>query len=290
MGQIIQPDWEQLRQQFYIVNQPPPDAIYQIPFVELATPQGMKSFLEEYAPRLGASDLAPAATFFCAWLTGLPLAMQYYLSVHQTGMHVSLEQLTLHMYMSGAYCQFAFEVETLSLQSLSAKHEVADENRVSDDHAARHIVYESPSNGDREPFRYEVVAAMYTEVLRPLLKCMAEVTGEHVRMLWRQLPARYYYFVALWQQQAEEPVKSRLEQDLHYVLHELPADVFALSRNPLSVPPRYTDNLERNGQVLIRSACCLYHQMDDGDYCFNCPKLSEDTREERRLAHSLKEG
>ncbi|WP_411342458.1 (2Fe-2S)-binding protein [Paenibacillus sp. WLX1005] len=263
MGHIIQPDWEQLRQQFYIVNEPQPDVLYRIPFVELATPQGMKSFLEDYAPRLGAPDLVPAATFFCSWLTGLPLAVQYYLSVHQTAMRLSLQQLTLNVYMSGAYCQFAFEADTLWLE---------------------------PVSGDRDLLRYHTVAAMYEDILRPLLESMAAVTGEHVRMLWRQIPARYYYFVQLWQQQMEEPVRIRLEQDLNYVLNELPADVFALSRNPLRVPPRYTDNLERSGQVLIRSACCLYHKMDGGEYCFNCPKVSEDVREERRLAYESKEG
>lgn len=263
------PDWERLSRQFYISNTSHPEAVYRIAFTRLFTKEGMQELLEYYAPLLKAPDTQPAATFLCSWLTGIPLAVQYYLSVEQTGLKLDPDRLTLEMYMSGPYCQFSFYTEELKMEQLSA----------------------SCSADQRITFRDQHLHAVYSDILRPLVEQMADLCGDHARIYWRQMPARFHYYTDQWKKEiTDEPILQTIDRDLHYVVSGMPAEVFGLSRNPLHVPPRHTLNIDGTGETILRSACCLFHQMEDGEYCFNCPKISEAAREERRLAYQSKEG
>ncbi|ANF96921.1 (2Fe-2S)-binding protein [Paenibacillus bovis] len=262
------PDWERLGRQFYITNEPHPSAIYRQSFTELFTRAGMQQLLQYYAPLLKAEDLQPAATFLCSWLTGIPLAVQYHLSVEQQGLTLDPAQMTLEMYMSGPYCQFAFHVNELSVEQLPVP--AADDQH----HKARdHYLH-----------------TVYRNILRPMIQQMTEVCGDHARMYWRQMPARFQYYTNQWKNWIDDDqIVQTIERDLHYVINGIPAEIFGLSRNPLNVPPRHTLNIDGTGETILRSACCLFHRMEDGEYCFNCPKISEAVREERRLAYQSRE-
>jgi len=263
------PNWERLSRQFYITNEPHPEAIYRQPFTELFTREGMEKLLQYYAPLLKAEDLQPAATFLCSWLTGIPLAVQYHLSVEQQALMLDPKQMTLELYMSGPYCQFAFHVNHLDIEQLPAPV-VVDQRQDSRD---RHL------------------DAVYSDILRPMMEQMTEICGDHARMYWRQMPARFHYYTNQWKNGIEdEQVVQMIDRDLHYVMSEMPAEIFGLTRNPLHVPPRHTINIDGTGETILRSACCLFHRMEDGEYCFNCPQISETVREERRLAYQSREG
>lgn len=260
-------DHDMLKTKFYIIMEPHPDAIYSASFTELSTVDGMEKFLQFYAPLLKAPDTEPAGTFFCSWLGRIALAAQYYLSFYNKGIALDLENLTVDMYESNGYCQFAFRVHQWREQQGSS------------------------IPAEREVFRQEQLEQLYQQTLRPVVEAISAVTGAHARVFWRQFPSQFNYFVQTWQEEASSPeIVEHIQEDHRYVTAEMNAEPFGLTVNPLNIRTRYTTSIQGNQQIPLKSACCLYHRMDDGDYCFSCPKLSETDRDERRYAYQQKEG
>lgn len=260
-------DREWLKANFYITMEPHPNAIYSASFTELSTVQGMETFLKSYASFLKAPDTEPAGTFFCSWVGRIALAAQYYLSFYNKGIALEPENLTVDMYRSNGYYQFAFRIHQWN------------------EHKAPSLPAE------RELFRQKQLEKVYRQTLRPLIEAMVTVTGANPRVFWRQLPGQFNYFIQSWQKEASsEHIVHQIIEDHRYVTTEMSAEPFGLSRNPLHVPVRYTTNMQGTDTISLKSACCLYHRMEEGDYCFSCPKLSETDRDERRLAYQSQEG
>ncbi|MGV7116815.1 (2Fe-2S)-binding protein [Paenibacillus kyungheensis] len=260
-------DRDMLKAKFYLIMEPHPDAIYSASFAELSTVEGMKKFLQFYAPLLTAPDTEPAGTFFCSWLGRIALAEQYYLSFYNRSIALDLENLTMDMYESNGYCQFAFRIQQWSEEQGTG------------------------ASAEREIFRQTHLKQLYQQTLRPLIEAISTVTGAHARVFWRQFPSQFNYFIQAWQEEASSTtIVEQIKEDHHYVTTQMEAETFGLSRNPLHIPTRYTTSIQGDQSIPLKSACCLYHRMDDGDYCFSCPKLSETDRDERRLAYQSKEG
>lgn len=142
---------------------------------------------------------------------------------------------------------------------------------------------------DREKWRKSTLESFYRENARPLIEALALSASIDSGQLWGQIVTEMHSQIDTWLIEAsDESVKRRITDDFRFLIHGLDADVFGLRKNPYHVRLRTVDNLFKQGcQTYIKAACCLaYRTEDEGNdhkYCYACPRLSTQKREEYKL-------
>ncbi|ASA21748.1 (2Fe-2S)-binding protein [Paenibacillus donghaensis] len=65
-----------------------------------------------------------------------------------------------------------------------------------------------------------------------------------------------------------------------------PLRAFGLAKNPFNVVIRRIEAIDDPAKkVMMRNRCCLYYRIEGGQYCYNCPRLKEAERAERRTEY-----
>jgi ferric iron reductase protein FhuF len=120
----------------------------------------------------------------------------------------------------------------------------------------------------------------YRQTINPLLETASESAGIKPEVLWSQYGGRMRYVVdLLLEQNYPDEVNQRIRQDYDWLCGLDPA-VFNLRKNPFVIRPKYVDNpWNPDKPLLLRSACCLYDQREQGEKCYSCPKLTPRERE-----------
>ncbi|GGO01417.1 (2Fe-2S)-binding protein [Saccharibacillus kuerlensis] len=259
----------QLQPQFYMTAELKPGAELTMVLEELSTPEGASQFLRAFADVLQAPDLQAAVTYFCSWYSGVAVASLYFLGGEQLRPDFSAANIKVQLFRleNGHSLNFVIGSRIVSRAPLDVK--------------------------EQEEWVREGLTAFYGETCRKIFENFAELSGLPIGMIWAQLPGRLDYFVGTWKNSMEnvsttekergfEERRERLEQAYH-ILKNLDSDIFGRKKNPFDIRFRYVEHpTDPSQQMQMRPSCCLYHMLPRAEYCYNCPKLNEKDRAERR--------
>ncbi|WEK54788.1 MAG: IucA/IucC family C-terminal-domain containing protein [Candidatus Cohnella colombiensis] len=124
----------------------------------------------------------------------------------------------------------------------------------------------------------------FEQHFNPIIEHITAVAGLKPNLIWNQFGTRTAYVMNYFRENLPPDLPlQRLDEDFT-LLETLPAQCFNRKRkNPFQHSPRFIDNPYDPGkQIMVRSACCLYDKRDNGVKCYNCPRLKEDDRAEKR--------
>lgn len=234
------------------------DAVFSIPMTDVFDEGRLATLLDAYMTSLKTSDLRVAAVSFCRWYAFLAVGVQYFMSVDNVDVDLSLANIGVEMYPTTYGYWFSFPVRKWST-------EPGPENPV-----------------EREAWKRQVISEFYGDTVKPMLEVLSEVTGAGIGQLWGQFPSRLIWFAGTLSASWDVCVRQRIAQDYEY-LQNCPADIFGRKRNPFSVNLRWIESMEDpNKQVYVFPACCLNYARQSGEHCYACPHLTEEQRAGRR--------
>ncbi|MCL6625186.1 (2Fe-2S)-binding protein [Alicyclobacillus shizuokensis] len=236
-----------------------PDAVLSVPARDLLNAKGARRLLTEYAACIRARTLQPAAAYFSGWLADIALAQQFFLSIGNRSLDLSLDNLQIELYQAGGYYAFSFRLHRWA------------ESALPEDTASRMQA------------RTRVLGKVYVGTMRPLLESLAATSSMGAGQLWGQLPSRFYTFrEVLFAKAKDQDTQRRVQEDLD-ALRALPSAVFGRNKNPFSVRIRLIDDgADATRCIPIRTSCCLYYQTEGGQYCYTCPRLRPEQRQALR--------
>ncbi|MFD0587100.1 (2Fe-2S)-binding protein [Paenibacillus sp. GCM10027627] len=122
------------------------------------------------------------------------------------------------------------------------------------------------------------------ETVIPAFDALAEAAELKPDIIWNQFGAATHSVLAYVRDELQVPGLIDLIEADFKIIEALPAEVFKRRRNPYVHKPRYIDNpwSPPDGQLIIRSSCCMYDRREEGTKCYNCPQMLPAEREERR--------
>ncbi|MRN54460.1 (2Fe-2S)-binding protein [Paenibacillus monticola] len=246
---------------------PPEGTLHCFVALELTNEEKMRAFVGIYGPLMKALDDRAVAAYFANWLSMLALSVQYSVTLYDSVPDINLSNLQIHLIPANGYCRVAFSLKDWQMTEAP----LADELR-------------------RETWRNETLVRFYRDTMAPLLNTMAEVSGLVASEVWGQLPTKFNYYVEILVKEIGDPtVVRRLQEDYQYLINNVPAEVFGISRNPFQVTVRTIEDLaDPDKNVQMRNRCCLYYRTEGGSYCYTCPRLKEEERIARRRVYREK--
>ncbi|NGZ74766.1 (2Fe-2S)-binding protein [Saccharibacillus alkalitolerans] len=254
----------ELLPQFYMSGEPSPGAEAEGTLAELSTPEGAEAFLRVFADILQAPDLQAAVTYFCSWFSGTVSASVYFPAAAAVRPDFSADNLVAQLFRldNGGHAM-RIVLGSRSAEPAPQAEEAFDEWTL-------------------DGFR-----SFYGRTCRELFENFSRLAGLPVGMIWAQLPGRLYYFAGTWRSPTEngstlEPHRERLER-AYGLLKTLEPETFGRKKNPFDLRFRCVEHPTDPSQTMqLRPSCCLYHTLPGADFCYNCPKLNERDRAERR--------
>lgn len=249
-----------LAEHFRLTSELRADTLLSMKASDLVKPENMDQLVSLYAPLIKANDSKPVGTYIGGWLGGVALGLQYMQSVWNVSLHLSLDQLTVQLYVADDYAQFSFVVD--------------EWNKV-----------EAPETG-RAAWLDQQYRAFYQHSLQPLIQSLAKATDNPEKLIWGQLPTRFNYYLDYFVEQSQdERVRQHLRDDYDSLCRQLEGACFGLDKNPFDVKVRWVEDMrDPSKKVRLKNQCCLYYQTGEGQYCYTCPRLKEDARAVRRQA------
>lgn len=170
----------------------------------------------------------------------------------------------------------------LSLDNLTIQLETHD------DHA--HVVLklseikwtDLPTEG-RETAIQSEWTRYFAETMNPLVEAAASAAGFKPAIIWNQYGARVAYLMDYLRKLVPEgPLRQVIDED-YLLLAGMPGETFNRRKNPYDHTPCYLDSpYEPDGQIMLRSACCMYYKRESGTKCYNCPILKDGERSEMK--------
>lgn len=252
-------DWELLEQKFYIARAHKPHAIYTVRGEGLLDQQEAGRLMKLYAELIKAKVPEAAGTYFCGWLGGLCAAVQYLLSHHHTALQLGLNNITLQLYLDEREKpSFAFVLHD----------ETYDEN-----------------TGDRDSWREAVLTRFYSQTVKPVIEALADAVRVDPSILWGVMPTGVYYrYEEMLQLAADnDTLSAQIKDDFECMVHGIQGRVFGRKKNPFHISfksiPCWKNPKE---QIRQKAGCCLYYQTEGGTYCYTCPRINAQTREQRK--------
>lgn len=237
--------------------------VFSCPASDLLDAGKMKRLLDMYTPMVKGKDQSVGEVYMTGWFRGPMLGLIYMLAVGNQAVNLSLDNLTVQLfkacYNNKEYYRCEFLIHRTELE-----------------------------NGPEDPQHYEQWAqekmgCFYEFTVRPVLESIAAAGTLKAGMLWSQLPTSLEYgHELLMKSDASDTAKQRAER-INGLIKSLDGERFGRTKNPLDVKFRMTESMDdSNKQVRMKYACCLYYLVEDGYYCFTCPRMKESEREERR--------
>lgn len=137
----------------------------------------------------------------------------------------------------------------------------------------------------REDALEEAYERFYREQFNILVETIAEQAAVKPDLIWNQYAARLTYmqdFLLGFETRPE--VRERLLTGYQVLTEAIEPAAFDRRRNPFRhLKPIYLDSPYEAGQtVLMRSSCCMYYCRDGGVLCYNCPRMKEEDRQQRK--------
>ncbi|WLP58944.1 IucA/IucC family C-terminal-domain containing protein [Bacillus pumilus] len=126
--------------------------------------------------------------------------------------------------------------------------------------------------GDRNEWREQVVHALFTECVTPLLDVLKRTSRLPYSVLWENVAVRINSLYRSMMREAEDlAVKQRVREDYLY-LKQAAGNVFGAKQNPFHHSLNLDDSLLETSN---RKTCCMYYKLEKKseslDYCLVCP-------------------
>ncbi|GIP21846.1 (2Fe-2S)-binding protein [Paenibacillus sp. J22TS3] len=253
-------DW--LEQYVHIVGGEPGGVITRVSASAFLEDDMAVSFLREFQKEITGHDLQVASTYFISSWRALCALQQYIVTLSDTWLDFSLSNIELLLCRKNGYPAIMFKLSEPAEQPWP---------------------YPLP----HERFREDMITRFYSETLRPLAEVLARVSGLPAAQIWGQLPLGVSYYVNLISGRLErEPDRVRLQEEYERLTGELQPSAFGLSLNPYRIKKKMIDDpYHPGGQMTMKPTCCLAYRTDSGNgYCYSCPKLTRQQREEKAAA------
>ncbi|CAH1200400.1 hypothetical protein PAECIP111891_01738 [Paenibacillus allorhizoplanae] len=239
-----------------------PDPLFTMAGQQLLTEKGMQEFLAAYSPLMKALEPAAAGAYLISRLGGLNAAMQYMVT-HDELFDLSPELWSLQLYRSEkGFVEFRIVLK--ELRKLSG-----------------------PECGHRSEWREEHLSHWYAGTIRPIVEAIAVAADMDIHHLWKIIPMRIRFIFEQWKQMnTSEEWHARYAEDHLFVTKELKGEVFGRLRNPLYAKvvtvdyPGYPG--EPDTKIKLKTACCMYYRTEGGQYCYTCPRMKPQERDERK--------
>lgn len=254
---------ETLDKEFGIASKERQHVVYSCPATDLLDDGKMKQLLQVYTPMIKGTDSSVGEVYMAGWFRGPMLGLLYMLSARNKTLDLSLNNMTLDIceafYNEKKYYSCGFRVHRSDLT-------------------------DGPTDNDQNmTWTRDALTDFFEQTVRPVFETIASVGSLQIGMLWSQLPTSLEYgYDSLMKSSESEEVKHQVARN-YKLMKTISAERFGRSKNPLDVKFRMTESMDHpDRQVRMKFACCLYYLVEDGDYCFTCPKLKESDREMRR--------
>ncbi|WP_438447906.1 (2Fe-2S)-binding protein [Gorillibacterium sp. sgz5001074] len=255
-------------QNYYVTTSSAPELLYECGLEDLTRPEGAAGFVRAYAPEIKALSPDVASTYFASWLGRLGAAYLYGLWHDGVELDLRLERLSLQMCRTPRGAALSFRLNPGELQ-------------------ARPVV-----DAEWPDAVHEALSAYYSTQIRPVVEAVAAAGGVPAGSVWGLMATGLYYILDQWRGMVPDGERrNRLEELADLVVNRLEPQVFGRSRNPFQIKFRLVESLQNpEVQVRLKGSCCLAYKTDTGHgYCYTCPKISEDEREQMRQDHRTKQ-
>ncbi|CAM3979226.1 hypothetical protein L1N85_05345 [Paenibacillus alkaliterrae] len=239
------------------------NVVYSCPAEELLNESRLKHLLELYTPMVKGKEQSVGEVYMTSWFRGPMLGLIYMLSKWNKSLDLSLSNLTVQIYTTvynnKPYYRCGLLIHQYELE-------------------------EGPEEPEaNESWTKEKLSRFFEYTVRPVLETIAKVGILRIGMLWSQLPASLEYGHELMMKSEESELAKRQAERNYKLIKSLEGERFGRNKNPLDVKFRMIESMDNpDKQVCMKYACCLYYLVEDGYYCYTCPRLKESEREERR--------
>ncbi|SEM88105.1 IucA/IucC family C-terminal-domain containing protein [Paenibacillus sp. OV219] len=202
-----------------------------------------------------------AASLIGTTLFRLCAGMMVIMARNGVALDLSLENLELQINDLGEYAGFGFRIREVITTSLPADLE------------------------SRDSFVREALTKLFEHTITPAVQGIAAAGNVKPGIIWNQAGSLMISFSSsLTNKESDDEALARFRQYQSVLTEQLSGELFGSRRNPFEHKPRYIDSPYQQGsKIIIRSGCCMFYCRENGDKCYNCPKLTDEQREERRL-------
>ncbi|MBP3963283.1 hypothetical protein [Paenibacillus lignilyticus] len=231
---------------------------FEMPATDFSRVDAVKKAIEIASLTARATGPELAASFIGGSLFNLCKARLLLLSRYNILLDMSLDKLTFQMEDFGTYNMFGYKL-----------------------HEVRYTVL--PDDADRGELVRDALEADFRDVVGPILNALASAGNLKPAVIWMQFGSMLANMITTFEaKETHDAVRERFAHDCKVLTEQLEPGLFGSRRNPFAHKPRYVDSpYQLGGKTMIRSGCCMYHCREDGDMCYNCPKLTTSQREER---------
>jgi siderophore-iron reductase FhuF len=253
------PDFTLAETFFNILPKGAKNPVFSASAAELLKPETMDELLEQGRAGLRGFGLDIAVSLVGLAFFNLPATVMAYMSLYGQVLDLSLNRLTVQLEIDGDRCYIVFKPDEVRWTEL-------------------------PGDG-----RDEAYARALKELLRgtvnPVVEMVAARGGFKPDLIWNQYGARMISILDYILQRVEdEASKETFRCDYERLLCGLPAETFNRGKNPYIHEPRYVESPYKPGDsIVIRSSCCMWYRRENGEKCYNCPLLTDEQREEKKL-------
>lgn len=239
------------------------NAVYSCPAADLLDAGKVKRLLENYTAMIKGKEQSVGEVYMAGWLRGPMLGLIYMLAVWNKAVSLSLDRLTVQIYKvehnNKDYYRCEFLVDRVELEG-------------------------GPEDSQKfEEWAKDKMSRFFEFTVRPVMESIASAGTLKAGMLWSQLPTSLEYGHELLMNSEESDTAKERAKRIYSIIKTLDGARFGRAKNPLDVNLRMTESMDDpNKQMRIKYACCLYYLVEDGYYCFTCPRIKENDRAERR--------
>lgn len=248
-----------LEKYLHITNTPPEHTLILVPATDLWKMETMKGLMEVGRVQYKATSRMLPASFLGLSLFSLCGALHYAAATHNEWLDLSLDNLNFFLESHRDHIHAGYQVKEVRMRQL-------------------------PEPGRVEALR-EAYEQFFTEQFNRIVDTIAEVAEVKPDMIWNQYAARLTYMQDFLLESERRPeVIERLMSGYQVLTEGIEPSVFNRRRNPFRhLKPVYLDSPHEAGKkVLLRSSCCMYYCREGGELCYNCPRMTESERLQRK--------
>ncbi len=255
-----------LDEKYGVATKSKENLLFSFPATDLLDDDKLKDILSRYTPLIKGTVPSVGEVYLAGWFRGPMLALLHLLTENNLALDLSLGNMTVEIYEE-LYNERLYTSASLWVQHTEAETGPADPKL-------------------NEEWTRGKISTFFEQTIRPVFEALERVGTQKSAMYWGQLPTSLQYGYDLMSQVlTSDPGKQTLDRNLA-ITKALPGECFGRSRNPLDVKFHYTESLaDPDKQVRLKNSCCLYYQIEDGSYCYTCPRIKESDREQRRTEY-----
>lgn len=233
------------------------------PLLSIPAPLILQEDRMKEALRLGSKlvqgiGLELAVSYIGLAFFGLAATKQIVMSQYNRILDLSLDNLTIQLESHGDHAHVVLKLSEIRWTELPAE--------------------------DREASIRSEWIRFFAETMNPLVEAAASAAGLKPAIIWNQYGARIAYVMDYLRELVPEGMlRQTIEQD-YVLLAGMPGETFNRRKNPFEHTPCYLDSpYKPGGQIILRSACCMYYKRESGTKCYNCPILKDSERSELKV-------